>query len=190
MIFKKCWSTVVNYCGLTTPSSVRALSCAVRRFRITSRRLLKNYSDGSGVEVLPLTEYPLCRSERAPAGGRTLAAHAVAASYDFVIISYYATVRRLEDLVDGWRPWGFFAATRAQSALTWQISAWIGLIAVCEHAMVPIRLCRREAASAPRAPNLRRGRAAHSARAAERHRSVVRDHGRAHASSARQRPRL
>jgi len=48
--------------------------------------------------------------------GAALAAHVAASRYDFLVMSYYATARRLEDLVNGWRSDGSPTDATAWSA--------------------------------------------------------------------------
>lgn len=57
--------------------------------------------------------------------GGALAAHIAGTRYDFLVMSYYATARRLEDLVDGWRLDG------SPSDLT----RWSAFVRACEQAI-------------------------------------------------------
>jgi hypothetical protein len=54
-----------------------------------------------------------------------LAAHVAASRYDFAVVTYYATARRLEDLVNQWRSRG--AAT--------DVDSWTCLVLSCEDAI-------------------------------------------------------
>ncbi len=57
--------------------------------------------------------------------GAALAAHMAASRYDFLVMSYYATARRLEDLVNDWRSDG--APTEP--------AAWSAFVRACEDAI-------------------------------------------------------